>query len=341
MPGVYWLAVVLISVVGTLITDNLTRQLRRLARDHDDRLRDRCSRVTFAVWYASERTLSIHTIVTTRREAFYWLAVLFTFALGTAAGDLIAETARARLLAVGADVRRRDRRSSPSPTSRFALNAILAFWIAYILTRPLGASIGDYLSQPQGRRRPRARHDVTSVIFLATILALVVYLTVTKRDRIEADGRGRPTAAPPGARARPRRRQQDRRRPRRWSTRCASARRPARRASSCSSPTPTTSRSTASSRGHRATASSCSATRCRCSRTRPAREVEGRVADSPNAYDDIVEELEGATTARSSSRRSRPRLALAARRPTRAGRAPRLPADDGHRHALSGRIASR
>ena len=115
--------------------------------------------VIFAAWYASERTLSIHTIVTTRREAFYWLAVLFTFALGTAAGDLTAERFGRRLLEVGAPVRRADRHRLRRSTSGFGLNAILAFWIAYILTRPLGASIGDYLSQPTGRRRPRPRDD--------------------------------------------------------------------------------------------------------------------------------------------------------------------------------------
>ena len=102
--------------------------------------------LVFAAWYASERTLSIHTIYTTRREAFYWLAVLFTFALGTAAGDLTAERLNvgyawsvvlfAAVIAAVAVAH-----------YRFRLNAVLAFWIAYILTRPLGASIGDLLSQ--------------------------------------------------------------------------------------------------------------------------------------------------------------------------------------------------
>jgi hypothetical protein len=140
--------------------------------------------VTFAVWYRVERTLSIHTIVTTRREAFYWLAVLFTFALGTAAGDLTAERLgigywQSALMFGGmiavvyvAHV-------------RFALNAILAFWIAYILTRPLGASIGDYLSQPKSDGGLGLGTTVTSVLFLTAILGIVVFLTITKRDRIE------------------------------------------------------------------------------------------------------------------------------------------------------------
>src|SRR6185503_3099597 len=146
VPGIYWLAVVLISVVGTLITDNLVDNYG-VALETTTIAFSIALAATFAWWYASERTLSIHTIVTTRREAFYWLAVLFTFALGTAAGDLVAERLgwgfwQSALMFGGmiavvyvAHV-------------RFALNPILAFWMAYVLTRPLGASIGDYLSQP-------------------------------------------------------------------------------------------------------------------------------------------------------------------------------------------------
>ena len=92
VPGVYWLAVVLISIVGTLITDNLTDNFG-ISLVTTTIVFSAVLAATFAVWWASERTLSIHTIVTTRREAFYWLAVLFTFALGTAAGDLVAERA--------------------------------------------------------------------------------------------------------------------------------------------------------------------------------------------------------------------------------------------------------
>ena len=90
VPGIYWLAVVLISVVGTLITDNLTDNFG-VSLVTTTVVFSVVLAAVFAAWYASERTLSIHTIVTTRREAFYWLAVLFTFALGTAAGDLTAE----------------------------------------------------------------------------------------------------------------------------------------------------------------------------------------------------------------------------------------------------------
>ena len=186
VPGIYWLAVVLISIVGTLITDNLTDNFG-VSLVTTTVVFSIVLAAVFATWYASERTLSIHTIVTTRREAFYWLTVLFTFALGTAAGDLTAER-----LAVG----------YWKSALLFAaligivyllhlkagLNAILAFWIAYILTRPLGASIGDYLSQPRADGGLGLGTTVTSIIFLLTILAVVVYLSVTKVDLIEGEG---------------------------------------------------------------------------------------------------------------------------------------------------------
>ncbi len=184
IPGIYWLAVVLISVVGTLITDNLTDNFG-VALEVSSVVFAVALAITFAVWYANEKTLSIHTIVTRKRELFYWLAVLFTFALGTAAGDLVAERlnvgyALSALIFGGVIA------LVYLAHVRFNLNAILAFWIAYILTRPLGASIGDLLSQ--------TRHDGglglgttgTSALFLSAILAVVVYLSITKRDQIEA-----------------------------------------------------------------------------------------------------------------------------------------------------------
>jgi uncharacterized membrane-anchored protein len=89
-PAYYWLAVVLVSVVGTLITDNLvdTFQVPLLTTALVTAV---LLAATFAIWFAAEKTLSIHTIVTTRREVFYWVAILLTFALGTAVGDLVAE----------------------------------------------------------------------------------------------------------------------------------------------------------------------------------------------------------------------------------------------------------
>jgi uncharacterized membrane-anchored protein len=184
VPSIYWLAVVLISVVGTLITDNLTDNFG-VALTTTTIVFSIALAATFAVWYASERTLSIHTIVTTRREGFYWLAILFTFALGTAAGDLTAEKLNVgylnsalmfgSLIAIVAVAH-----------FRLKLNAVLAFWIAYVLTRPLGASIGDYMSQPQHAGGLGLGTTGTSAIFLTAILGLVVYLTITKTDQAAA-----------------------------------------------------------------------------------------------------------------------------------------------------------
>ncbi len=183
VPAVYWVAIVLISVVGTLITDNLVDNFG-VSLQASTALFAVALAATFFAWYQSEKTLSIHSIYTTRREAFYWLTVLFTFALGTASGDLAAEGLAlgywisalvfAGIIAVVA------------LAQRFAgLNAILSFWVIYILTRPLGASIGDYLSQDREVGGLALGTMTTSAIFLVAILAVIVYLTATRRDQIE------------------------------------------------------------------------------------------------------------------------------------------------------------
>jgi uncharacterized membrane-anchored protein len=180
VPGIYWLAVVLISVVGTLITDNLTDKLG-VSLVITTIVFAIALTVTFTVWYAKEKTLSIHSIVTTRREAFYWLAILFTFALGTAAGDLTAER-----LGIGYWVSALIFAAMIAIVTfahlRLKLNAIWAFWMAYILTRPLGASLGDYLSQPRENGGLALGTVGTSALFLTLILGLVIFLTVTRRD---------------------------------------------------------------------------------------------------------------------------------------------------------------
>jgi uncharacterized membrane-anchored protein len=184
VPWIYWLTVVLISVVGTLITDNLTDNLG-VSLITSTIVFSILLAITFAVWYGFERTLSIHTIFTTRREGFYWLAILFTFALGTAGGDLMSEK-----LALGYWVAAAIFAGAIAVVtfSHFALklNAVLAFWLAYILTRPLGASIGDGMSQSDGGGLNLGT-TVTSLVFLVAILALVTYLAKTRVDQTSPD----------------------------------------------------------------------------------------------------------------------------------------------------------
>jgi uncharacterized membrane-anchored protein len=186
VPGIYWLAVVLISVVGTLVSDNLVENYG-VTLETTTILFSAILITVFASWYAVERTLSVHTIVTTRRESFYWLAILFTFALGTSAGDFLSEQLALGYLAAlgifaGAIV--------VVAVLHFGLrmNAILSFWLAYILTRPLGASIGDYLASPKAEGGLGLGTNLTSFLFLGTILALVVYLAISKRDVISTGG---------------------------------------------------------------------------------------------------------------------------------------------------------
>ena len=186
VPSIYWISVVLLSIFGTLITDNLTDNFG-VPLETTTIVFSIVLAVIFAAWYKSEKTLSIHSIYTTRRETFYWLAIFFTFALGTAVGDLVAETFELGYLVTTA-IFGAALAVIVVAYFKFKLNAILAFWLAYILTRPLGASIGDYLSQSPEFGGLGLGTLVTSAIFLIAILAAVIYLTVTKKDapRMEA-----------------------------------------------------------------------------------------------------------------------------------------------------------
>ncbi|MFT0546429.1 hypothetical protein ACMHYO_08810 [Allopusillimonas ginsengisoli] len=176
IPWIYWVTVVLLSIFGTLLTDNLVDNLG-VSLQTTTTLFSVALIGTFAWWYISEKTLSIHSIYTTRRELFYWMAILFTFALGTAAGDLVAESlqlgyATSALIFGGLIA------LVTFAYYVFKANAIAAFWIAYILTRPLGASCGDLLSQPTANGGLGLGTVGTSMLFLLTILALVAYLSV-------------------------------------------------------------------------------------------------------------------------------------------------------------------
>jgi uncharacterized membrane-anchored protein len=149
---------------------------------------------TFAAWYASERTLSIHSITTPRREAFYWVAVMATFALGTAAGDMTAITLGLGYLASGFLFAALF--AAPALAYwRLGLNAVFAFWFAYIVTRPLGASFADWLAVPPGRGGLGLGFGEVSVVLTLLIAGFVVFLSVTRRD-VPDDGGPRAAKAP-------------------------------------------------------------------------------------------------------------------------------------------------
>lgn len=192
VPGRYWLTVALVSVFGTLVTDNLTDSIG-VPLEASTLVFGALLAITFLAWYATEKTLSIHSIVTRRREAFYWLAILFTFALGTATGDLMAEVLGLGYLVTGTIVAALI--AVLSIGWRFGLHPVLAFWFIYILTRPLGASIGDYLSQSPGQGGLGLGTTLTSAIFVAGIIAVVLYLSVTKTDVTPRDAAADPATA--------------------------------------------------------------------------------------------------------------------------------------------------
>lgn len=181
VPWAYWLAVVLISIVGTLVTDNLVDNFHISLITTTVGFTAALA-ATFAVWYASEKTLSIHAIFTTKREAFYWLAILLTFALGTAAGDLVAEKFGLGYLSTGVLFGM----IIASLTVGYfflGLDPILGFWLAYIFTRPLGASFGDLLSQPTQYGGFGLGTVITSALFLAVIIAIVSYMSLPRQSK--------------------------------------------------------------------------------------------------------------------------------------------------------------
>ena len=184
IPWKYWLTVVFVSILGTLITDNMTDNLG-IPLSYSTIGFSVVLAVVFAVWYAREKTLSIHHIDTFARELFYWVAILATFALGTAAGDWFAEglnigyqnstlifAGGIALITTGFYV--------------FKLDAVLCFWLAYILTRPLGAALGDWLSQPISNGGLELGVTSISVVFLLMIVGLVGYETVKKGNKINS-----------------------------------------------------------------------------------------------------------------------------------------------------------
>ncbi|HDY98770.1 MAG TPA: hypothetical protein ENH72_09790 [Pseudomonas sabulinigri] len=181
VPWIYWSTVVMISIVGTLITDNLVDNLG-VSLEVTTVAFSVLLALTFFIWHAQEKTLSITSIDTPKRERYYWLAILFTFALGTAAGDLVGESMNlgygvsalifAGLIGVVAIAH-----------YVFKLGVVTSFWVIYVLTRPFGASCGDLLSKSVAKGGFGFGTVGTSEIFLVIIVALVVYLTLQDRQQ--------------------------------------------------------------------------------------------------------------------------------------------------------------
>jgi len=179
VPWVYWSTVVMISVLGTLITDDLVDNFG-VALQTTTIVFSLALLITFALWYASEKTLSIHSINTSKRELYYWTAILFTFALGTSAGDQVAESMDVGYALSGMIF---SALIGLSALAYYVLNAnaVLIFWVAYILTRPFGASFGDYLSQPAENGGLALGTTSTSILFIFVITLLVAYMTLRQK----------------------------------------------------------------------------------------------------------------------------------------------------------------
>jgi uncharacterized membrane-anchored protein len=180
IPSLYWSAVVCVSVFGTLATDILTDKLK-VPLPLSSAVFGSMLLATFVLWYRLEKTLSIESINSRRRELFYWAAILVTFALGTAIGDLISEDMNVGylptallfffLIAI-------------TTAARFLFHAgpIATFWIAYVLTRPLGASCGDLLAKSPKHGALGFGTVSTSIVFFTVIIALVVWLEYQNRQ---------------------------------------------------------------------------------------------------------------------------------------------------------------
>jgi uncharacterized membrane-anchored protein len=177
---IYWLAVVMVAVFGTMVADviHVRFGIPYLVSTTFFAV---ALAIIFVAWYASEKTLSIHTIYTRRREMFYWATVMATFALGTAAGDLTAITLHLGYFSSG--VLFTVLIAVPALAYQlFSLNPIVAFWLAYILTRPLGATFADWFGRSHNLSGLGLGTGLVSLVLTIVIVILVAYLTVTRRD---------------------------------------------------------------------------------------------------------------------------------------------------------------
>jgi uncharacterized membrane-anchored protein len=177
---IYWLAAVMVAIFGTMAADvvHIVLGVPYVASSVGFAV---ALAIIFAAWYLTERTLSIHSITTLRRELFYWATIMATFALGTAVGDMTASTLGLGYLASG--VLFTLLFALPGLAYwRLRLNAIAAFWLAYILTRPLGASFADWLGKPRSFSGLGLGTGPISVVLGVLIVAFVAYLSVTRVD---------------------------------------------------------------------------------------------------------------------------------------------------------------
>jgi uncharacterized membrane-anchored protein len=178
----YWAAVMVIAVFGTMVADTLHHQLG-VSFGMSSLVCALAVAATFWAWYRVEQTLSIHSITTRRREVFYWLTVSFTFALGTALGDLTASSMHFGF--VGSIVLFAVVMAVPALGCwRFRLNSVIAFWWAYIVTRPLGASVADWLSKPTKSGGLAYGDGPVAAILLAFALMLVTSAVLRRPRRV-------------------------------------------------------------------------------------------------------------------------------------------------------------
>jgi uncharacterized membrane-anchored protein len=181
----YWTVVVMVAIFGTSAADALHVGLGVPYLDSTIFYAVVLAAV-FAVWYRSEGTLSIHSIRTKRREAFYWATVLATFALGTACGDMTATTLHIGYL--GSGLMFIGLIAIPWLGHRyFGLNEVFAFWMAYVLTRPLGASFADWMAVEPSRGGLGIGAGGTALILTAVVLLLIRRLATTKMDVLVED----------------------------------------------------------------------------------------------------------------------------------------------------------
>ena len=182
-PWLYWVSIVQVSITGTLITDNLTDGIG-FPLLYSMIIFGVLLAVTFVIWYRKEKSLAMKSINTRERELFYWLAILLTFAMGTATGDYLGDALNLGF-ALSAVIFAAAIALTAVLWKTKAISEITAFWVVYILTRPLGASIGDLLAQAPKDGGLGVGTTGTSVIFLVAILASVTYLAISKKDQLK------------------------------------------------------------------------------------------------------------------------------------------------------------